>query len=224
MGPTINELIYNIRGQLRISRPDDLTLSNRQIEFMINYLREKLIVQQLQKGRSISSNIKQDLGSVSVITVDKSEDAIKSMRYIIRTEQQIPQPIELDRKDLITFVGGLDKETDFTFKTKANVRWNKHNKYASKEPLAYYSEDYIYVTNLPNPLLEYINIEGVFLNPREVAKFKHKDGTPCYNPDVDSYPISGRMIDTINQLIKKQELAEFLQLVEDTSDNADSKS
>ena len=60
MAYTINELIYNIRNQIKQARPDDIQISDRQIEFMCNYIREKLIVQQLQKGRSISSNIKQD--------------------------------------------------------------------------------------------------------------------------------------------------------------------
>jgi len=221
---TINEIIYNLRNQIKQARPDDLQISDRQLEFICNYLREKLIVQQLQKGRSISSNIKQDLGQVPVTIVDKGEGSNLTGRYIIRTTNKIPQPIELDQKDAITYVGGLDKQSFISFKTKAHVRYNQYNKYASKSPLAYYSEGYIYITNCPNSLLEYINIEGVFLNPRDVSKFKNADGTTCYNPDVDQYPISGRMIDTINQLIKKQELGEFLQLQEDTSNNADTQS
>lgn len=221
---TENELVYNIRSQLKIARPDDLNISDRQILFMINYLREKLIVQQLQKNRSISSNIKQDLGQVPIEKVDKNDGTLVTNKDIFKTVVKVPQPIEADQMDLFTYIGGLDKQSPIPYKTKANAKWNKYNKYASKEPLAYYSNGYIYITDCANPLLKYINIEGVFLNPREVQKFKFPNGNPCYNPDVDQYPISGRMIDTINQLIKKQELGEFLQLVEDSTNNASDKS
>lgn len=224
MAYTINELIYNIKNQLKIARPDDIVLSDRQVEFMINYIREKLIVQQLQKGRSISSNIKQDLGQVQVISVDKASDGeLLSYNRIFRTLNKVPQPIELDQMDLFTYIGGLDKHSAFSYKTKAAVRWNKHTKYASKTPLAYYSDGYIFITNCANPLLEYINIEGVFANPRKVKDFKDTDGKTCYNPDKDSYPISGRMIDMMNKLIKEGELNMFMQLQEDTTNNADSK-
>lgn len=221
---TINELIYNIRGQIKQSRPDDLQISDRQLEFMINYIREKLIVQQLQKGRSISSNIKQDLGQVPVELVDKAEGDLKVNKLIFRTIDKIPQPIELDHTDLITYVGGLDKHSGYPFKTKANARWNTYNKYASKEPLSYYNSEHIYITNCSNPNLEFINIEGVFNNPRDVYKFKNPNGTPCYNPDLDNYPISGRMIDMLNDIIKTKELNIFLQIAEDSTNNADVKS
>lgn len=220
---TIKQLVYNFRNLLKIARPDDLNISDRQIEFGINYLREKLIVQQLQKGRSISSNIKQSLGQVEVELVDAaSPGTIQSGKNIFRTVNKVPQPIELDEKDLFTYIGGLDTHSSFPYKSKAEVQFNCYNKYASKEPLAYYSDGYIFITNCANPLLKYINIEGVFSDPRAVHKFKYPNGNPCYNPDVDSYPISGRMIDMLDSLLKK-EMDLFLQIVENDTNNASDK-
>jgi len=221
---TIRELVYNLKELIK-DKSDDVILSDRQVEFMINYLREKLIVQQLQKGRSISSNIKQDLGEVALQRIDGNTGGVKvTDRTILRTTVTIPQPIELDQMDLITYVGGLDKQSPFTYKTKANAKWNKYNKYSSKEPLAYYSNGYIYITGCANPGLKWINIEGVFLNPRDVHNYKNPDGTPCYDPDVDNYPLSGRMVDTIMDLIKTKELNLFMQIVEDSTNNASNKS
>jgi len=127
-------------------------------------------------------------------------------------------------QDLITYIGGLDKHSPITYKTKANAKWNKYNKYASKEPLAYYSNGYIYITGYANPGLKWINIEGVFANPRAVHNYKNPDGTPCYNPDTDNYPLSGRMVDAIMDLIKTKELNMFMQIVEDSTNNASNKS
>jgi len=221
---TIQELTYNIRNLIKIARPDDLNISDRQIQFMINYIREKLIVQQLQKGRSISSNIKQDLGQVEVQAVDTAAPGtIVVGNNIFRTVKTIPQPIELDQMDLFTYIGGLDKQSGYPYKTKANVRWNQYNKYASKEPLAYYSNGYVFITGCNNPLLKYINIEGVFSNPKEATIFTKVDGSSCYNPDVDKYPISGKMISDLNTLIKSKELDLFLQIAEKNTNDASSE-
>src|SRR6476646_12269686 len=141
---TIAEIIYNIRKQLK-DTSDDLRLTDRNLEFMVNYLREKLIVQQLQKGRSISANIKQDLGKLSVTLVDRNTgDAVKTGRYIYKTNLQIPQPIEGDQKDMITYIGGLDKMSPIDFKTKDSVTWNKYNKFSSKLQQAYLNNGYVY--------------------------------------------------------------------------------
>lgn len=216
---TINELVFNVRNQIKQAKSDDLAISDRHIEFMINYLREKLITQQIQKGRSISSNITQDLGQVELQQVDQADGTIVIDKPILRTVRKVPQPVEVNQKDLFTYVGGLDKHSPISYKTKANVKWNKYNKYASKEKLAYYKNGYIYLTNCPNPNLKWINIEGVFSNPREVHSFQFPNGTPCYNPDVDRYPISGSMVDTINDLLKNKELNIFLQVPEDITNN-----
>lgn len=216
---TINQIIYNLRKLLK-DTSDDIKLSDRNFEFIVNYLREKLIVQQLQKGRSISSNIKQDLGQVLVEKVDMNDNGSVDVKKIIfKTVLPIPKPIELDQKDAITYVGGLDKQSPIDFKTKTISTWNQYNKYSSKLQQAYYHNGHIYINNCPNPNLKYINIEGVFADPREASKFNKPSGQSCYDPNVDDYPISGRMLDMLNTLFKK-ELDLNLQLVEDITNNA----
>lgn len=193
MAKTINELIYNLRFILKENKTDDLRYTDRNIEFVINYLREKLIVQQLQKGRSISSNIKQDLGQINVQKVDMNDNGfVTTNKIILRTVNKIPQPIELDQKDGFTYIGGLDKQSPIDFKTKALSSWNKYNKYSSKLQTAYYHNGYIYIENCPNPNMKYINIEGIFANPREASLFTKPNGQKCYDPNVDAYPISSR--------------------------------
>lgn len=217
---TLNQIIYNLRNLTRDSKSDDLKLTDRQYEFILSYLREKLIVQQLQKGRSISSNIKQDLGVIELEKIDRSEDSIITKKYILRSTVQIPQTVELDQKDLLTYVGGLDKQSPIAFKTKSYASRVKDLKYASKEMVAYLSDGYLYISGCSNPNLKYINVEGVFFSPREVFNFKKEDGSPCYNPNTDRYPISGRMIDMINDIFKTKELNLILQIPEDLTNDS----
>ena len=102
-------VVCNLKNLIK-DKSDDIMLSDRQIEFMINYLREKLIVQQLQKGRSISSNIKQDLGQIALSKVDSNDGSLVTGKNILRTSTTIPQPVELDHQDLLTYNRLINKE------------------------------------------------------------------------------------------------------------------
>lgn len=218
---TIREIIYNIRHLIKDNKSDDLKFTDRNLEFMVNYIREKLIVQHLQKNRSVSSNIVQDLGQIPLVKVDTAEGAIATGNYILKSTVRIPQPIELDQKDLITYVGSIDRQAPaIPFKTKAEAYWMKQGKYSCKQAVSYLHDGYLYITNHPNANLKWIHAEGVFLNPRDVHRFKRPNGNPCYNPDTDQYPISGRMLDMLNSIIKKQELDLYFQIAEDTSNDA----
>lgn len=209
----INQIRYNIRNQLKISRPEQKDLSDRQIDFMIDYIREKLLVQHLEKNRSISSTITQDLVKLELERVPQPDGSLS--RSSFRTIQSIPQPIELNQKDGIFYVGGVDKLSPIPFTTRARVEWNKYNKYTGKNELSYLDNNRIYIHNCKNPNLKYVTVEGVFLHPTEVTGF---------NPDIDNYPITGRFVDMINELIKSKELNVYLQIVEDSTNNADTKS
>lgn len=221
---TINELIYNIRMEIKDFKSDDIKLSDRNIEFLINFLRVKLIRQDVQKHKSVSPNYEQSLGVVDLEAVDTSEDSdYKTGSYILRSVKDIPTPIDVNGSELITRVSGLDglSRIDFTSEAIANKkRWLK---YASKRIAAYYSGNKLYIAGCPTEL-ESISVTGVFENPREVANFKRKDGDPCYNPNVDRYPISAHMIDMINSLVKSQELNLYFQLIEDKINDGQSNS
>lgn len=212
---TIRELVYNLRGLVKDSKSDDIDLSDRQYEYIINYLREKVVVQQLQKGRSVSSNLIQDLGQVKLELIDAGEGYIETDKYILKTSRAIPQPIEGNQMDLFTYIGGLDKSSPIPFKAKARAPWRKYTKYQSKIPMAYFLNQHIYIQDTDN-LLENINIEGVFSNPREAFNFVYPDK----DFDNERYPISGKLIDQINSLFKNQELSVFLQIVEDNTNDA----
>lgn len=220
---TINQIVYNLRKLIRDAGSDDLKFSDRQLEFMVNYVRAKLIRQDVDKGRSISDSVKQDLGIIKLVKVDASESSSAPInRLILRTERQLPQTIEFKHKDGITYVGGVDKLSPFQFSTKANVNWQAHSKYGPQNKFAYLRESYL-VLNGCDKSTKYINAEGVFVNPRDVKDFKSVTGQACYNPDIDKYPISAHMLDQVNSLIIKQELNAFFQLQEDTINDSNSE-
>jgi len=217
---TLNKLIYNLRKFIRDSGSDDLKFSDRQLEFIINYVRAKLIRNDINKGNSISDNIKSDLGAVKIKKVDSSEStSIPINRLVLRTERKLPKLIEFSYKDGITYVGGMDKMSPFQFSTKANVNWQQHSKFGKNSKYAYLRDSYMCLSFDTNS--KWINIEGVFQDPREVKAFTNP--TEPYNADVDPYPISEHMIQPMNELIVSKELNAYFQLREDVVNDASSE-
>lgn len=219
---TINQIVYNLRNLIRDAKHDDYKISNRQIEFIVNYVRAKLIRQDISKGRSISGNIIQDLGNVKLIEVDKTNSSFAIGSSILRTELKIPKPLELEYNDAFTYIGGLDKASPFQVSTKAFSDWQKYSKFGNKNIFAYYYDGYVFIKNC-DLNLEYINISGVFENPREINKFKNTDGSSCYNANVENYPISGNMLHDLSKIIMKESLYLVLTLPEDIVNDANSE-
>lgn len=211
---SLDQLIYNIRNVLK-QRSDDITITDRQLEFIILYYRAKLIKQEEDKKRTISSNLIQDFGTYAVQKVDRSEDNTKPTgTYLYRTTNPIPKLIELNQKDAITYIGGIDKQSSIDFISKARSKWNRYNKYGKNFSTAYYrnlgGDYYIYIES-PKGIIKYVNIEGIAENPRNVSGF---------DPKLDNYPISAYMISAINELMLSKELTIFLQSIPDNINDA----
>ena len=82
------------------------------------------------------------------------------------------------------------------------VEYLMYDKYTSEKPKYYMIDEYIYIYN-PNGL-EYVNVRGVFEDPREVHDFKTCDGS-CYDPQSD-YPLPADMLSAINLGLLQGEL------------------
>lgn len=216
---TLPQLVYNLRNIIRDNRSDDIKVTDRQLEFIINYYRARLIKQEVDKNRPVSSNIIQDLGKVPLTKMDMSEiSGVVTGDNILRTTDEIPKLLELNQKDAIIYIGGLDKVSNIDFVTKAQSKWNRYNKYGSKLPTAYYRNGYIYIINFPKNT-KFINIEGIFVDPREVSRYK-TDGIMCYDITQDPYPMSEYMISTLTDMVVSKELTVFLQMTPDEVNDA----
>lgn len=223
MAKTINKLIYNLRMQIKDDKSDDVKLTDRNIEFIINYIRAKLIRQDIQKGRSISSNITQSLGVIELEKVDASENnKFITGKNILRSVKEIPSPLDFEGTSLITDVSGLDGTSIIDFMQSAKANKRKNTKYASKRLAAYYDNNRLYLDNCNSMEIRYITASGVFEDPRAVSEFQNTDGSSCYDPNKDVYPMSSHMIDMMNSIIKNNELSHYFQLLRDNVNDGES--
>lgn len=212
------EIIRNLRKIIK-DTSDDIQISDYQLIFIINYIRDYLIRQDFEKGRSLSSNVIQDLGIVEFDSVDKAESTVTEADLnIYKSLLELPKPIEVYNKDLITYIGGVDKQTPIQFTTKARATWDKYSRHTAGMERAFLKDGHMYIEGCED-FTNYKSIEGVFFNPVEVWVFKGL--TTFDDPDLTlTYPISGHMIRTMNDLILQGELNILNMIPDDKLNNA----
>lgn len=218
---TLDEITYNIRNIARQGGiVDDERITNEQVAAWINYYRAILIRRDIDKGRTISSNILQDLGCVPLEVVDASEccDIENSAGCaVLKTTVAIPRPLEFGSKDAITYVGTTTRRKNFEKSSPTAIEWNKWSKYTAKVTKWFMIDNYIYIVN--NTFIDTIKIIGVWEDPTEAARFRHCDGRPCFAGDQE-YPISAWMVQPITELILSKELNFTLNANGDGDNNA----
>lgn len=214
---TLNQIVYNIRNLIK-ERNDDSQISNSQIAFIFNNWRNRLITQNYRKARYSDVNLTQDLGIVEMELVDSAEDCnLRSRCNILKSKLRIPTPIEIDEKQLFSFIGSIDKTgPQYQLISWARLSWIKHQKYTGHIPYVAYKDGYLYMIN--KKVLDAINVQGIFEDPKEAAKFKTCEGVPCYTDD-SRYPIDSGMIPLITELMFTKELAMYERATEDKSNN-----
>jgi hypothetical protein len=197
---------------------DDERLSSRAVKDWVNSYRAILVKRDLDKGKSISGNIVQDLGCVEMVAVDEAECCqVKSGCYIFKSVLPIPKPLELNSKDALTFVGDVNKRRGWETTSQVGSYWDQYNKYTSDIEKYYYFNEHIYVTNMD--FLKFINIQGVFEDPTQAATFSKCSGEPCYT-DNSEYPISRWMAPVIMDMVMKSELNLYLSTSSDQDNDA----
>ncbi len=219
------EIIYTVKNLIEggVSSDDD-RLTKRQIAFIVSYYRAKLIKQDQDKGRLNIASYTQNIGSVELIQADKN-GCCSGGECILRSKYQLPKPLETNRALNITFVGLVDG-TPFT-KTYHNAAyWSSAAKFTGKIPRWYWLDGYIYVISPPTLMLKTINIQGVFEDPVEAAKFDScvcNNGGDCegitrnFNYD---YPMPLHHVDTLIKLIAQTELQILRSVLPDTLNNS----
>jgi hypothetical protein len=216
---TLNQLIFNILNLKSGGRDsDDDSLSRRQTEFVIGYIRAMLIRRDFEKGHSINPDIIQDLGCIEVEPVDEADCCdVQVGCQILRSLKQLPKTLELYDKNMITYVGTVDKRHAFDLIPVARSRWVTFNKYTSKHRRAFILNRYLYIVN--DQIIKYVNVRGVFEDPKEAANFNHCDGTPCFTYD-DQYPIAAWMVQPLTSMVISGEVKDTFVFPADTKNDS----
>jgi transposase-like protein len=214
----IHDILYIIRGS-NVSQSE--SINDNQIENWIHQYRALLIKQDLDKGKTINSDYTQEIQCLKLIVVDKSEDStVKTSRYLLRSELEIPKTIDLNFRSGFTYIGTLDgKEIDFI--PQYRVKWQKEKYYTQNSPLAYLKNEHIFIDN--DHVIEYLSIRGIFEQPQEVANFVNPYTSISEFTRSSKYPIPINMLSTLKEMILKKELGIMVSSPSDNKNNDNNK-
>lgn len=201
---TFNELIYILKDIPRQgngeSRSNNYT--DRQLAFIINYYRAKIISQQSSKGKEIDSAYVQTLGKVELVKASKSECCLIDCDIndvVLRTVEKIPNFISSKGNSIVSYIGTIDGGYRFTKTFFNKIEFDKYAIITSKRTKYYEVGGYIYITNPPTSNFRYMLVQGVFEAPEAANEF-HICGCTTTNCDEGfnfDYPIEISDIDTI---------------------------
>jgi hypothetical protein len=209
---TLNQLAYGIFEVVRGKISDDDNISVKQIKDMIHSTRAKLLKQKFDKNTRVIDDIfTQSLGALAIEPVDSSAHAtITAGRYMYRTVKELPETI--DRRNYegtFTRIGPADKlATPYHLVSYERALYSGHGKFNKDRIFCFLRDRKLYLISFSGAYhkgVQYIDVQGVFQNPAQVAIFLNSSGS-ALTFDEQPYPISRSMKEDIENIILKEKL------------------
>jgi hypothetical protein len=215
---TLNHITADVRNIATSgSNPIDFRISTNQMEYWAHQFRATFISQAIQKRQDINDAWVQSITCLDLIEVDKSECCeIVTNCKILRTELTIPRTIETNNKNGIVRVVKPNGDS-IPQVTPSEARYTYASKYGSLGAKWYLKNDYVYI--IDDDVLESISVYGLFDNPTDLASYTNCGGSTCYDRN-GRYPVTLKMAEQIVDAILKKKVYPFLQIPQDTTNNA----
>jgi len=214
---TLQEIIYNLKDSLG---SDAEKLTNAQYKFIIDYYRSKLLRQRLGRGEKLAPVFAPALHKINIVEIEDGDPGCMDMACnVYKTVKEIPSIIPYTINRSLLYLGSTDGHLSFQETSFQTLELEQYAKYIKEQPKWFLLGDKIYVVNPPDEAPEYITIQGVFEDPLKAAALCEDFDKACIRNYKFDYPISGDMLDTIYELIKKKELQGLIEEI-DEDDNS----
>lgn len=201
------ELIQRIEDLLvqGIEKSDiDMHIPRPWIYSLLVAYRSKLIGQKINKKQFVSEWCKQTLRCIPLVSVPDNEcECEGGLCTIKRTEYPVPELMAGLSDYAISRITSNGAKISLVKPNEAN--YIGYTRYASKKPIAYIRNGYVYV--IASSFINSINITGLFEDPWEAAKWNAEnticEGTEMNKCDILSFdfPLDNDMADTITMLV-----------------------
>ncbi len=209
---TLNQIAYNILESIRGKISDDDNIDIDQIKDMVHSMRTKLLKQKFDRNlRVIDDIFTQSLGALEIEPVDSSaHPTITAGRFMYRTVLEIPETI--DRKNYegtFTRIGPADRlANEFNLVSYNRALRSGNGRFNGDQIYCFIRDSKIYLISGDkyHKGVQFIDVEGVFQNPAQVALFVDSNGDSLYS-DTGRYPVSRSMKDDIEEIIISKRLA-----------------
>jgi len=222
-------MTYELRMLLRNNHlSDDSNWDDRLIEKLIITQRALWIKNQASKRNYMPDKLVQDLGCVKIEIADAADCCgFTTKCSAIRTAVEIPKTITMFSGDGITRVGPINKlQDEYQYVPYERSIWLGAGYYNRDSVFSFRLNDYIYVISKSNldyfKYLEYINIRGVFEDPRAVETFTYCSGDSCFSEDAE-YPLGEDLWVFMKAEIVKSNFGILSSVLTDKSNDSASK-
>lgn len=196
----LSEIIYNIKNlQNKGTHTDDVRLSDRQLEFIVNHFRAELVAQRANTNKSVDG-FYQELTNVKVVSATEFRAYDPNVK-ILKSQNQIPSFATIhDNGFLINFVGTRDEFLGFQSSSVHTYNIDLENPFVQN--VYFIVGTTIYLATKYYTTLREIFIRGVMNNPREAYNSNTTDKLLGYNWE---YPIPEGLIGQLNNMIINNE-------------------
>lgn len=196
----LSEIIYNIKNlQNKGTHTDDVQLSDRQLEFIVNHFRAALAAQRANTNKSVDG-FYQELTNIKVVTATEFR-AYDSNVKILKSKNPIPSFATIhDNGFLINFVGTRDEFLGFQQSSVHSYNIDLENPYVQN--VYFIVGDIMYFATKNYTTMREVFVRGVLNNPRQGYNANTEDKLIGYNWE---YPIPEGLISQLNNLIINNE-------------------
>lgn len=169
----IIEVIHRIQNlYAKGNPPNGSRLSRRQVYNKLVSVRSRLLTQELNKRRKISSWILDTLPCVELVESSPSECECVPKDIgckLLRSKHKLPKPVVTYTKHYIESVKSVDGSIVYSEKDDRSIKYTKAKKYGADKPCYYFSNGYLYTTHFFGPRV--LTVKGIFEDDVEVESF-----------------------------------------------------
>lgn len=224
---TLNQIAYGLWEIVRANISDDDSISVDHIKDMIHDTRALLLKQKFDKQlRVIDDGYIQSLGALEIEPVDSSaHSTITAGRYMYRTKLQIPPTI--DRRNYegtFTRIGPADKlATSYNLVSYDRALYSGNGRFNKDQIFCFLRDGKLHLisnSGAYHKAVQFIDVQGVFQNPSQIAVFLDSNGNSLYSDD-NAYPVSRSLRRDIENIILKEKLGIQAQAPSDKVNDGD---
>ena len=203
------------------AKPDSYRFTDKQIYFILKYLRSELLKQKLDRGYFINPYNYQTIPCVSLEYKDISDcECFTTNCKSLQTSCEIPRAMNSRRGlDLSVYTIEGNRLDRLTLDT---IKLAKYSKSFACNLRGYYIENRI-IHVVGYDRLKVLKIKGLFEDPLELASFKcscDEEGNSCYDPYTMDFPLDLDLTRALNALTYEELLKISMQVPKDDTNDS----
>lgn len=215
----LSEHIAHIKTVLsRGAASDNTRFSDRQIYFMLKYLRAKLLKQKFDKYHYVSPFNYQTITCIplSLVSANEGCECYDDGCQVLKSQYEIPRVI-VNRNQMMLEVFTQSGEL-ISLLRESEAKRAKYSKTKNKGYTYEIINNYLYVRG--DHRLKVIKIVGIFEDPMEVniPGACGEGVVQCFDPYSDDFPLDLELTDAINKLAY-EELIKLMQVMPEDIEN-----